>query len=141
MTFNIDDWQSRLEGLTEAQQLLAAYRADQSQRKLLDRAIWHIWRFAEYALNSGLELCGLRPDRGHELDKSGKILHANSLISADHSVILRQLEAYRRKVDYGSYSRDRSVHYNATNAEACLACILSLRDELVPHLQKARKLP
>lgn len=91
-------------------------------------------------MNAGLELIGARTDRGHQLDRSVEELVAKGILQGDYADALRKLEIFRKKVDYGSYSREKSAHYNATNVENLLAQLQTLQVELKVHLQKAKKI-
>ena len=136
--FNKEDWKKRQEGLNEARTLLAER---DTKPNALDGAIWNAWRMAEYAVNAGLELLANRTDRGHQLDKSVDELLKKKLLSRSYSKILIQLERYRKKVEYGSYSREPSVHFNAKNVQDCLNEVQALSDEIAAHLERMGRLP
>lgn len=140
MTFKQSDWEIRVGGLAAAEQLLEEYAQDK-KTALLDQALWHIWRFAEYALNAGLELLNERTDRGHNLRQTAGLLYSKKFFRTDHSKLLEQLENYRQKVEYGSFSRKKSVHFNRANVAECLQAIQEIRGELETHLRQRGKLP
>ena len=140
MTFQKKDWLSRSDGLELAKESILKFREESNQIHL-DEAVWHIWRFGEYAVNALLELAGERTDRGHDLGNSIEILKAQGWVSRDYKKILNQLERYRKKADYGSYSRSRSVHYNAGNIQQALDTLLQLQQETQQKLTEHGKLP
>ena len=113
--FKKTDWKARIEGLNEAQRLLEAFSAGQGQRDSLDKAIWNIWRMAEYAVNAGLELANDRTDRGHKLNVSAGKLKADGIPNRDYSKILDQLRAIARKLNMGAMRvRHRSISTRKT---------------------------
>lgn len=137
--FKEQDWINRVNGLEETRELLKTYPS-KKDAVLLEESLWHIWRFAEYALNAGLELIDKRSDRGHNLGHTAEILYRENLLSADHSKLLEQLELYRQKVEYGSFARKKSVHFNASNVNDCLVCIQQIQEDLEVHLRRRGKL-
>jgi hypothetical protein len=140
VTFKKPDWEKFTQGITRAEEHLQAFQVDKNQPAHLDDAVCALWRFAEYAMNAGLEMIGERTDRGHELGKTAEVLFTAGHLQEDHSQVLDQLEKYRRKAEYGSYSRDKSVHYSSADVRTCLAVIHKIRIDLEDLLKKHRKL-
>ena len=139
MPFKEQDWLTRVRGLEEAMSMLAQYDATKDVA-LLEGALWHIWRFAEYALNAGLDLLEKRTDRGHNMGGTAEVLYSNHLLESNHSKVLEQLEDYRQKVEYGSFARKKSVHFTRTNVADCWRCAQEIRVDLEAHLRHRGKL-
>jgi len=138
MTFTRSDWEDLCKGLAEVDNLIAQFNATQD-RHPLKNAVLALWRFAEYSMNAGLELRGHRTDRGHDMARTAKLL-LGDLLQKDYADTVEKLERYRRKIDYLSYNRERSVHFNRQNVLDCLADMQALHAEMQRELTKAKKL-
>ena len=139
MPFKEEEWLNRIKGLEEAALLLKQHQLTKDPT-LLEGALWHIWRFAEYAMNAGLELSDARTDRGHDMGGTAQLLHGKHMLKSDHGKVLALLELYRQKVEYGSFARKSSVHFVGSNVADCLRCAEEIRDDLEPHLRQRGKL-
>lgn len=93
-----------------------------------------------YAINALLELAGMKQERQHkQADRADELRVAGWLVK-DYKQRLDNLQSYRLKADYASYSSAPSVHYSTKNVEDCLAAMSELRDEVVAHLRGKGKL-
>ena len=139
MKFRPGEWEGLCQGLQAAEELILEFRRDQAEEHL-NLAVWHLWRFAEYAINAVLELRGEKPERHHLIAARVKALESRAVFQNSYHAMLDKLERYRLKADYGSYSSQPSVHYNATNVEDCLRDLRSLRGEVEGLLRQAGQL-
>lgn len=134
MPYRSEDWMRLVQGLVALADLLARARAADSRslqrQQFLDQAVWHAWRFAEYAVNVVLQLAGRPPEQHHQLPARVEELRAGGLLQGDYAGILEKLTRYRLKADYMGYSRHPSVHYSPSDLERCLRALEGLRDEV-----------
>lgn len=139
--FDREEWAARRAGLTRAEGALTTYREQpkgQRDSELLVSALRDLWKFAEYTLNALLETSGADPHRGHDMGQTALRLQASGLVQVDYSHRLEQLEKYRLKSDYGSYSREKSVNKpTAKNLTDCLESLRGLEVEAELKLREA----
>lgn len=139
--FDTQEWHELRQALGRAEGQLVTYRTQpkgQRDKELLGYALRDLWKFAEYTLNALLEASGDDPQRGHEMGRTALRLLASKILQHDYSHRLEQLEKYRKKSDYGSYSRDRSVNDpTAQNLADCLESLRGLETEAETLLRRA----
>lgn len=146
MPFKIEDWDKMVRRLDQAHEQLDQARVakksgdDDKMRDLLDDAVLNTWRFAEYAINTLLELATMKQERQHKQADRAEELRAAGWLSKDYKQRLDNLQSYRLKADYASYSSAPSVHYSTRNVADCLTAMSELRDEVVTHLRDKGKL-
>jgi len=131
-----EDWDERCQHLEDARAYLAQARADRSKRHLLDRAIWGIWTFGEFAVNVALELTGEAPETHHNQAVRARELFGAGALTRDYSKALAQLAEYRLRADYSIYSTAPSVHYTPRNVADCLGEMEQLRIEIEALLKQ-----
>lgn len=138
MPYRTEDWLRLIQGLATLSELRARATdsEDLQRQQLLDQAVWHAWRFAEYAVNVLLQLAGRPAEQHHQLPARVEELRAEGLLVGDYARILEQLTRYRLKADYMGYSRHPSVHFSPADVERCLRALEALRDEVEGLLRR-----
>lgn len=135
--FKRRDWQKMLARLAEARVALEAAR---TQPDMLDRVVWCVWTFSEYAINVVLELAEHGPETHHDQAGRSEELRAGGMLKGDYTRALRQLEDYRRKASYLGYATCPSTHYNLSNVRSCLESMEALKTEVEALLKAEGKL-
>lgn len=113
---------------------------DETMRDLLDDAVVNAWRFGEYAINVLLELGGLKRERHHKQAERAEELRAAGMLRQDYKKRPENLQSYRLKAAYASYSSAPSVHYASHDVENCLDAMNELKEEVVEQLRARGKL-
>lgn len=146
MPFKKEDWDKMLRRLARAQEQLVSAREarkngdEDAMQDLLDDAVLNAWRFGEYAINVLLELAEFKEERQHKQGDRAEELRAAGWLEQDYRKRLENLQSYRLKADYASYSSARSVHYSTQDVENCLAAMTALEQETTEHLRRKGKL-
>lgn len=134
------DWQRMCRGLVAAQTAVHQSRQPGTDREELDVAVFHVWRFAEYAVNVILELAGRKADEHHQHPARVEELKARGHLTGDYREVLEQLNRYRKRAAYAGYSSELSVHYSPRNVQDCIDAMQALQAEVEQTLRERGKL-
>ena len=135
------DWEERCKMLADARAHIVQAREDEGRRHVLHMAMWLVWQFGEFAIDTCLELEGEEADGHHQQHERAADLFTRGVLKKDYCEVLKRQEECRLRAEHGVYSKGgASVHYSPRDVENCLAQMEQLRDEVEALLRERKRL-